>query len=122
LEFNTIEMRCKDINAESQLLGYAQCTPAAVITTQSVTTTLITSTTSKPSTNSVTSSKTSSGTATSTSATTTASASGNPYAGYQLYKNAEYSSEVYASAIPSLTGTLLAAASAAAEVPSFLWL
>ncbi|KAH8766511.1 putative 1,4-beta-D-glucan cellobiohydrolase C [Hyaloscypha finlandica] len=109
---------------------YAQCTPAAVATTKSVTTTLVTlttsktpttgvtSTTSKASTPSVTSTKTSSG----TSATTTAPAAGNPYAGYQLYKNAEYSSEVYASAIPSLTGTLLAAASAAAEVPSFLWL
>ncbi|KAE9368304.1 glycoside hydrolase family 6 protein [Stipitochalara longipes BDJ] len=78
----------------------------------------VTSTTSKISTTGLTSTTTSSG----KSATTTISASGNPYAGYQLYKNAEYSSEVYASAIPSLTGTLLAAASAAAEVPSFLWL
>lgn len=59
------------------------------------------------------------------SPTTTASASGNPFSGYQLYVNPYYSSEVASLAIPSLTGSLSslqAAATAAAKVPSFVWL
>lgn len=61
----------------------------------------------------------------SASPTTTASASGNPFSGYQLYVNPYYSSEVASLAIPSLTGSLSslqAAATAAAKVPSFVWL
>jgi cellulose 1,4-beta-cellobiosidase len=51
-----------------------------------------------------------------------AASSGNPFSGYQLYANSYYSSEVYASAIPSMTGAAQAAASSAAVVPSFFWL
>ncbi|EAW07839.1 glycoside hydrolase family 6 protein [Aspergillus clavatus NRRL 1] len=47
---------------------------------------------------------------------------GNPFEGYQMYTNPYYSSEVENLAIPSLTGSLVAQASAAAKVPSFLWL
>lgn len=58
-----------------------------------------------------------------TEATVTAAATtGNPFSGYQLYANSYYSSEVYASAIPSMTGSAQAAASSAAVVPSFFWL
>lgn len=51
-----------------------------------------------------------------------AATTGNPFSGYQLYANSYYSSEVYASAIPSMTGAAQAAASSAAVVPSFFWL
>nr|CDF76448.1 glycoside hydrolase 6 [Evansstolkia leycettana] len=103
---------------------YAQCTPAptAPTTLQTTTTTSSKSSTTTSSKSSTTTGGSGGGTTTSTSATITAAPSGNPYSGYQLYVNQEYSSEVYASAIPSLTGTLVAKASAAAEVPSFLWL
>jgi cellulose 1,4-beta-cellobiosidase len=60
-----------------------------------------------------------------TTTATTAAASGNPFSGYQLYANPYYSSEVHTLAIPSLTGTLsalAAAATQAAEIPSFVWL
>ena len=56
------------------------------------------------------------------SPTVTAAAAGNPFSGYQLYVNPFYASEVSASALPSMTGTAKAAASAAAKVPSFYWL
>jgi cellulose 1,4-beta-cellobiosidase len=52
----------------------------------------------------------------------TAAASGNPFSGYQLYANPYYSSEVHTLALPSLTGSLAAAATKAAEIPSFVWL
>ncbi|KAJ5794211.1 hypothetical protein N7457_000810 [Penicillium paradoxum] len=55
-------------------------------------------------------------------ATVTNAASTNPFSGYQLYANPYYASEVSASALPSMTGTAQAAASSAAEVPSFYWL
>ncbi|KAF1810821.1 1,4-beta-D-glucan cellobiohydrolase C [Eremomyces bilateralis CBS 781.70] len=58
--------------------------------------------------------------------TTTAAVEGNPFAGYELYVNPYYSSEVHSIAIPSLqTGgktALIPKASAAAKVPSFVWL
>jgi len=47
---------------------------------------------------------------------------GNPFSGVQLYANPYYSSEIYTSAIPSLTGSSASAASAVAEVPTFVWL
>jgi cellulose 1,4-beta-cellobiosidase len=62
---------------------------------------------------------------TSTGVTTTAPTvtnSGNPFSGYQLYANPYYSSEVVSLAIPSLTSSLAAKASAVAKVPSFVWL
>ncbi|PKY02029.1 cellobiohydrolase II [Aspergillus campestris IBT 28561] len=94
---------------------YAQCVPstATATTTGGSTTTRTTLTTT-----------TSSSTRTSTSAgaTTTAAPSGNPFSGYQLYVNPYYSSEVHSLAIPSLTGSLVAKATAAAKVPSFVWL
>jgi len=55
-------------------------------------------------------------------ATVTTAASVNPFSGYQLYANSFYASEVSASALPSMTGTAKAAASAVAKVPSFYWL
>ncbi|KAJ5605628.1 hypothetical protein N7510_008409 [Penicillium lagena] len=64
-------------------------------------------------------------TTTKTGTTTTAptvSNSGNPFSGYQLYANPYYSSEVFTDAIPSLTSSLVAKASAVAKVPSFVWL
>lgn len=51
-----------------------------------------------------------------------AAVTGNPFSGYQLYANPYYASEVSTSALPSMTGTAKAAASKAAEVPSFYWL
>lgn len=46
----------------------------------------------------------------------------NPFAGYQFYANPYYSSEVHTLAIPSLASSLRPAASAAANVGSFVWL
>ncbi|KAJ5098975.1 1 4-beta cellobiohydrolase [Penicillium argentinense] len=54
--------------------------------------------------------------------TARAAATGNPFSGYQMYVNNYYASEVSASALPSMTGSAAAAASKAAEVPSFYWL
>ncbi|KAJ5160442.1 uncharacterized protein N7482_007446 [Penicillium canariense] len=56
------------------------------------------------------------------STVTAAASTGNPFSGYQLYANSYYASEVSASALPSMTGTAKAAASSAANVPSFYWL
>ncbi|KAF7166839.1 hypothetical protein CNMCM5623_000318 [Aspergillus felis] len=53
---------------------------------------------------------------------TTAAARGNPFEGHQLYANPYYASEVENLAIPSLTGPLVAKASAVAKVPSFVWM
>ncbi|GIJ84027.1 hypothetical protein Asppvi_002860 [Aspergillus pseudoviridinutans] len=53
---------------------------------------------------------------------TTAAAHGNPFEGHQLYANPYYASEVENLAIPSLTGSLVAKASAVAKVPSFVWM
>nr|ACH91035.1 cellulase [Talaromyces funiculosus] len=94
---------------------YAQCIPGTATSTTLVKTTSSTSvgTTSPPTTTT---------TKASTTATTTAAASGNPFSGYQLYANPYYSSEVHTLAIPSLTGSLAAAATKAAEIPSFVWL
>lgn len=96
-------------------LDYAQCIPGTATSTTLVKTTSSTSvgTTSPPTTTT---------TKASTTATTTAAASGNPFSGYQLYANPYYSSEVHTLAIPSLTGSLAAAATKAAEIPSFVWL
>ncbi|OJJ73968.1 hypothetical protein ASPBRDRAFT_54024 [Aspergillus brasiliensis CBS 101740] len=61
--------------------------------------------------------------AASSSPAPTASATGNPFEGYQLYANPYYKSQVESSAIPSLSASsLVAQASAAADVPSFYWL
>ncbi|KAF7586043.1 hypothetical protein BBP40_009641 [Aspergillus hancockii] len=60
--------------------------------------------------------------ATSAPAVTAAAAAGNPFKGYQLFVNPYYKSEVETLAIPSMTGSLAAKASAAANVPSFHWL
>jgi cellulose 1,4-beta-cellobiosidase len=47
---------------------------------------------------------------------------GNPFANVQHYANPYYSSEIYTSAIPSLTGTAAVKASAVAKVGTFVWL
>lgn len=101
---------------------YAQCIPAtaAVTTTTSATTT--SKTTMVTSTTSATSTTKGSTTTTSTTTAATVTNSGNPFSGYQLYANPYYSSEVYSLAIPSLTSSLAAKASAVAKVPSFVWL
>ncbi|KAL4769851.1 1,4-beta-D-glucan cellobiohydrolase C [Aspergillus nidulans var. acristatus] len=94
---------------------YAQCLPAATTTSTTLTTT----------TSSATTTSNPGSTTTTSSATVTATASGNPFSGYQLYVNPYYSSEVHSIAIPSLTGSLSSlapAATAAAKVPSFVWL
>ncbi|GKZ86805.1 hypothetical protein AnigIFM56816_002567 [Aspergillus niger] len=99
---------------------YAQCTPAAGTGSATTLKTTTSSTTAAVTTTTTTQSPTGSA-----SPTTTASASGNPFSGYQLYVNPYYSSEVASLAIPSLTGSLSslqAAATAAAKVPSFVWL
>ncbi|KAL3455759.1 1,4-beta-D-glucan cellobiohydrolase C, partial [Aspergillus heterothallicus] len=98
---------------------YAQCLPAAT------TSTTLTTTTSSTTTTTSSGGSGSSSTSTTSSATVTATASGNPFSGYQLYVNPYYSSEVHSIAIPSLTGSLSSlapAATAAAKVPSFVWL
>ncbi|BCS05369.1 uncharacterized protein AKAW2_81170S [Aspergillus luchuensis] len=99
---------------------YAQCTPATGSGSATTLKTTTSTTTAAMTTTTATSSP-----AASASPTTTASASGNPFSGYQLYVNPYYSSEVASLAIPSLTGSLSslqAAATAAAKVPSFVWL
>ncbi|PYH67856.1 1,4-beta-D-glucan cellobiohydrolase C [Aspergillus vadensis CBS 113365] len=99
---------------------YAQCTPATGSASATTLKTTTSSTTAAVTTTTATSTP-----AASASPTTTASASGNPFSGYQLYVNPYYSSEVASLAIPSLTGSLSslqAAATAAAKVPSFVWL
>ncbi|EDU46282.1 exoglucanase-6A precursor [Pyrenophora tritici-repentis] len=53
---------------------------------------------------------------------TTAAASGNPFAGYNFYANPYYSSEVYTLAMPSLAASLKPAATAVANIGSFVWM
>ncbi|KAJ5432670.1 uncharacterized protein N7458_011826 [Penicillium daleae] len=84
-----------------------------------------TSTTSTSKTTLVTTTATTTTKGSTTGTTTTAPTvtnSGNPFSGYQLYANPYYSSEVFTLAIPSLTSSLAAKASAVAKVPSFVWL
>ncbi|CAO2648335.1 Nn.00g076020.m01.CDS01 [Neocucurbitaria sp. VM-36] len=54
--------------------------------------------------------------------TAAAVATGNPFAGKDFYANPYYSSEVHNLAIPSLPASLHPAASAAANVGSFVWM
>ncbi|KAF2018267.1 glycoside hydrolase family 6 protein [Aaosphaeria arxii CBS 175.79] len=49
-------------------------------------------------------------------------AAGNPFEGYDFYANPYYSSEVHSLAIPSLPASLHPAASAVANVGSFVWM
>lgn len=64
--------------------------------------------------------------ATTAAAAAPAAIEGNPFAGYSLYANPYYSSEVHSIAIPSMqagaNAALVAKASAVAKVPSFVWL
>ncbi|KAK4097596.1 glycoside hydrolase family 6 protein [Parathielavia hyrcaniae] len=124
---------------------YSQCLPGSQVTTTARTTTTTSSSSSSSSTSSSTRTTsstsirtTSSTSSTSTSATTTsappvtssitggatitASYTGNPFSGVRLWANNYYRSEVHTLAIPSLTGTMVAKASAVAEVPSFQWM
>ena len=96
---------------------YSQCLPGANTPVVSSTATVASSSTN-PAT-------TAPGTGTTTappSGTTTAAVSGNPFANAQLYANPYYSSEIHSLAIPSLTGTLAAKATAVAKVGTFVWL
>lgn len=113
---------------------YFQCLPgAAATTTTSIKTTSSTSkpiTTTPTTTSKITTSpggQTSSTPVTTSkpptgSASGTVSYSGNPFSGVQLWANNYYASEVKNLAIPKMTGTLAAKASAVAKVPSFQWL
>ncbi|KAJ5751887.1 hypothetical protein N7520_008804 [Penicillium odoratum] len=96
---------------------YAQCVSASATTsttsaTTTTKTTLLTTTTST----------TTKGSTTSTTTAPATTNSSNPFSGYQLYANPYYSSEIFASAIPSLTSSLAAKASNVAKVPTFVWL
>ncbi|KAK4120941.1 glycoside hydrolase family 6 protein [Parathielavia appendiculata] len=127
----------------AQHAWYSQCLPNSQVTTaRTTTTTSSSSSTRSTSSSSVRStsslSTTGSSSTTSTPATTTtappvtssipggasstASYSGNPFSGVRLWANNYYRSEVHTLAIPSLTGSLVAKASAVAEVPSFQWM
>ena len=86
---------------------YSQCQPSSNTLTTSVTTPKATTT-----------AKTTSA-ATSPAVT---NAAGNIFSGKQIYANPYYASEISASAIPSLTGTLKTKATAVSEVGSFVWL
>ncbi|RHZ65541.1 putative cellobiohydrolase [Aspergillus thermomutatus] len=97
---------------------YAQCLPGATTTSSTLSTTTKTTTTAPTTTKTSTTSTT---TGPTTSAPTV-TASGNPFSGYQLYANPYYSSEVHTLAMPSLSSSLQAKASAVADVPSFVWL
>ncbi|KAF3385105.1 putative 1,4-beta-D-glucan cellobiohydrolase C [Penicillium rolfsii] len=108
---------------------YAQCIPATAGGAGTTTSTTSTSKTTIVTTTATATTKTSSGgttTAPTTSAPTTTAPtvtnSGNPFSGYQLYANPYYSSEVISLAVPSLSSSLAAKASAVAKVPSFVWL
>ena len=46
----------------------------------------------------------------------------NIFSGKQIYANPYYASEISASAIPSMTGTLATKASAVAKIGTFTWL
>lgn len=112
---------------------YSQCLPGAAVTTTSSTTSKASSTTSKATTTSpngggtTTTPKTTSTPVTTSKAPTgtasgTVSYTGNPFSGVQMWANNYYASEVKNIAIPKMTGTLAAKASAVAKVPSFQWL
>ncbi|KAJ5272510.1 hypothetical protein N7478_007635 [Penicillium angulare] len=114
----TAQATCSTLNAY-----YAQCV-SATATTTATTTSTSTTTGVKSTTTSSTTSTTLKTTTTATSTTTAATVtnSGNPFSGYQLYANPYYSSEIFTSAIPSLTSSLAVKASSVAKVPSFVWL
>ena len=101
---------------------YAQCLPATAATTTTTSAQTTTTTTSKTTLTSTTTNGNSQTITTTTSTTTAPASSGNPFSGYQLYANPYYSSEVVSLAIPSLSSSLAAQASAVAKVPSFVWL
>lgn len=65
---------------------------------------------------------TTSGGASPTSTGTPVSVSGNPFSGKQIYANPYYASEINSIAIPSLPASLAPAASAVANVGTFVWL
>lgn len=52
--------------------------------------------------------------------------SGNPFNGYQIYANPYYSSEIYTSAIPTLSAagktSLVTKAQEVAKIGTFVWL
>jgi cellulose 1,4-beta-cellobiosidase len=92
----------------------------------------VSTTTSVRTTTGTTTSVRTSSTTTKTGVTTTAggstttapptSASGNPFAGKQIYANPYYASEIQSLAIPSLPSSLVAKASAVAKLGTFVWL
>ena len=97
---------CSSINAY-----YYQCLPGATAVPTTAQTTLATTT------------KTATGSATSPATTGSGgSVAGNPFSGKQIYANPYYSSEIFTSAIPSLTAPYNTKASAVAQVGTFSWL
>ncbi|KAK3498962.1 putative cellulose 1, 4-beta-cellobiosidase II precursor [Neurospora hispaniola] len=121
---------CVEINSY-----YSQCLPGAQVTTTAGASSTSPTSTSKVSstTTKVTSSSAAQPITTTTApsvptttiaggASSTASFTGNPFLGVQGWANSYYSSEIYNHAIPSMTGSLAAQASAVAKVPTFQWL
>lgn len=117
---------CTEINAY-----YFQCLPGSQVTTTKASSTSPTSTSKASTTSKVTTSAGQPITTTAPSvptttiaggASSTASFTGNPFVGVQGWANSYYSSEIYNHAIPSMTGTWAAKASAVAKVPTFQWL
>ncbi|KAI7483769.1 putative 1,4-beta-D-glucan cellobiohydrolase [Hortaea werneckii] len=101
---------------------YAQCVPGTAAA--SPTTTRRTTTTAGPTMTTTTRRSTTAAPTTATTPATTAAPSGtagNFFAGRQIYANPYYASEVEA-AIPSLPSSLRPAASAVADVGTFVWL
>lgn len=99
---------CSSINAY-----YYQCLPAATGAPAPTTAKTTLATTTKAATGTVTSPATTG---------SAGSSAGNPFVGKQIYANPYYSSEIFTSAIPSLTAPYNTKASSVAKVGTFSWL
>jgi len=99
--------------------------PASTFTTSKVPSSAPPSSTKAPSSAPPTTTKAPTTTVGSSSPTTTGapvSVSGNPFSGKQIYANPYYASEINNIAIPSLPASLAPAASAVANLGTFVWL
>ena len=101
---------------------YSQCIPGTAGTTTAATSTTLATSTRGTTTATSATGVTTTRTGTTPAATTTAAASGNIFAGKQIYANPYYASEILSIAVPSLPSSLRAQASAVAKVGSFVWL
>ncbi|KAF8427727.1 cellobiohydrolase II [Tirmania nivea] len=114
---------------------YFQCLPGTAVTTSSTVTSstrtttppvVATSTTTKTTTTPPVVMTTSSAPVVTASSGGSLTMSGNPFNGYQIYANPYYSSEIYTSAIPTLSAagktSLVAKAREVAKIGTFVWL